>query len=106
MPFSQPVVVTQPAGLPRRTQEAIRGRRSKAFLSESLSRHVVIDRLVGRFGQEPLNKIVKHRRQEDTEQRHTEHAAEHGHTQGATHLRAGALGEHQRDVVAAFAQGR
>src|SRR5579875_3516586 len=45
---------------------------------------------------EPLDDIVEHRRQEDTEQRHAQHTSEDGDTQCPPHFGPGALGHHER----------
>ena len=45
---------------------------------------------------EALDDVEEHRRQEDAEQRHAEHAAEHGRPQRPPHLRPGPRGDDQR----------
>ena len=45
---------------------------------------------------EPLDDVEEHRRQEDAEQRHAEHAAEHRRPQRAPHLGPGPRGDDQR----------
>lgn len=44
-------------------------------------------RFLSKIGQ-PINGIVKDRGQKDSEERDTQHAEEHGDTQGATHFEA------------------
>ena len=46
---------------------------------------------------QPLDDGEEHRRQEDAEQRHADHATEHGDPQRPPHLRPGARGHGQRD---------
>src|SRR2546430_2577436 len=45
---------------------------------------------------EPLNHVIKHGCQKDTEERDAEHAREHGGPEGAPHLGAGAFRYHER----------
>ncbi len=51
---------------------------------------------VGRRGGETLHDVVEHGREEDAEQRHPQHAGEHGHAQRTTHFGPGPRGDHQR----------
>src|SRR6266404_4414713 len=46
---------------------------------------------------EPADNREEHRRQEDAEQSHADHAGEDRRTQRAAHLGAGPLGDYQRE---------
>ena len=48
---------------------------------------------------DPLDDVIKNRRQENAEQRDAEHAGEHGGAQSAAHLGARADRNHERDYA-------
>ena len=87
-PIRQEAIFNVPAGCRRfvLARPVRRGRRSFNRLFDG-RRHEIAN---------PLNDVIKHRRQENAEQRHPEHPREHGRSQRLPHLRPGADRDHQR----------